>query len=87
MKKIHNVQDLRREQRAVEQRRLQLEKELQRDWNDMKHDLSSESNSFFGSIKNRYTTGLLTQGLSFGAGLIAKKFGGKIGGKIYSWFK
>lgn len=87
MKKIHNIHDLRQEQRFVEQRRLQLEKELSRDWNDIKENLSTAGDSFLGQVKYRYATKLLGQGLSFGAGLVARKFGGKIGGRLFSWLK
>lgn len=87
MKKIHNIHDLQQERKLIEQRKLQLEKELQRDWNDMKRYLSVQGNSFFGEVKNKYAARLVSQGISFGAGLIARKFGGKIGSKIYSWFK
>ncbi|HEX6913626.1 MAG TPA: hypothetical protein VF145_00205 [Chitinophagaceae bacterium] len=87
MKRIHNIDDLRREQKMIEQRRLQLEKELRRDWNDLKQGITGGGSSFLGVMKNRYAAGLVTQGLSFGAGLLARKFGGKIGGRIYSWLK
>jgi hypothetical protein len=87
MKKIHNIHDLRQEQEILEQRKLQLEKELHRDWNDVKRDLSGQGNSFPVSLKHKYPPGLLYKALSLGTGLLASKFGGKIGGKIYSWFK
>lgn len=87
MKKIHNISDLRHEKKIVEQRILQLEKELQHDWNDVKQDLSIQSNSFFGNLKNRYMAKLAMQGISFAAGMLARKFGGKIGNRIYSWLK
>jgi hypothetical protein len=87
MRKIHNIHDLRQAQKAVEQRRQQLEKELQRDWNDIKDQFSAGSNSFLSYFRKEYTGNLLTQGLSFGAGLLTRKLGSKIGGKLFSWLK
>lgn len=87
MKKIHNILDLRREQKTVEQRRLQLEKELHHDWNDIKQHFSPGGDSFFALLKKQYAAAMVTQGLSFGAGILAKKIGGKIGGKLFSWLK
>lgn len=87
MRKIHTIHDLRQEQKAVELKRLQLEKELHRDWNDVKQLFSSGNNSFFGLLKKEYAGNLLAQGLSFGAGLLTKKIGGKIGSKLFSWLK
>lgn len=87
MKKIRNIYDLRQEQEMLDQRKLQLEKELRRDWNDVKSDLSGQRNSFPVSLKHKFPPGLLFKALSLGTGLLASKFGGKIGGKIYSWFK
>lgn len=87
MKKIHNIDDLQREKRLIDQRRLQLEKELHRDWNDLKDVVSNQGSSFFGILHKPYALGLLSKGLSFGAGMVAKNFGGKIGRKIDSWFK
>lgn len=87
MKRIRNIDDLRQEQRFVEQRRLQLEKELRRDWIGIKEMIYDAGNAFLGDVKHRAAGQLLSRGLSFGAGLLARKFGGKIGGKIFSWLK
>jgi hypothetical protein len=81
------MSELRREQKALEQRRLQLEKELHRDMNDIKAMLVHGDNSFFGILKKQYAGKLLAQGLSFGAGILTKKVGGEIGSKIFSWLK
>jgi hypothetical protein len=77
---------LRQEQKAVEQRRLQLEKELRRDWYDIKQAFGGD-HSFFSQLKKQYLGNILAQGLSFGAGMLTKKIGGKIGGKLFSWLK
>lgn len=87
MRKIHNIHDLRQAQKAVELRRQQLEKELQRDWNDIKDQFLEGSNSFLSFFRKEYTGNLLMQGLSFGAGLITRKIGSKIGGKFFGWLK
>lgn len=87
MRKIHNLDDLRLEKQFLEQRRLQLEKELQHDWNDVKHLLTDAGNSFFGEVKKNYASKIISKSLTVGSGLLATKFGGKIGGKIFSWFK
>lgn len=87
MKKIRNITDLQQAQQSIELRRLQLEKELRHDWNDTKEYLAGGGNSFFDTLKKQYTSKLVLQGLSFGAGLLTRKFGGKIGGKILGWFK
>lgn len=87
MRKIHNLEDLWLEKQLLEQRKLQLEKELQHDWNDAKHLISDAGNSFFGEIKKNYAAKIISKSLSIGAGVLATKFGGKIGGKIFSWFK
>jgi hypothetical protein len=87
MRKIHTIHDLRREQKAVDQQRLQLEKELHRDWNDVKQSFSPGSNSFFDLYRKQFASKLIVQGLSFGAGILTRKFGGKIGSKLFSWLK
>jgi hypothetical protein len=87
MKKIHNIHDLKQEQKAIEQRSLQLEKELYRDWNDIKQYFSAGDHSFFGLLKKQYASGLVAQGLSFGAGILTRKIGGKIGSKLFSLLK
>lgn len=87
MRKIHNIHDLRQAQKAVELRRQQLEKELQRDWNDIKDQFAAGSNSFLHLFRKEFTGNLLTQGLSFGAGILTRKLGSKIGGKLFSWLK
>jgi hypothetical protein len=87
MRKIHTIHDLRQEQKAVEEKRSQLEKELHRDWNDVKQIFVSGDNSFFSQFKKQYANHLLAQGLSFGAGMLTKKFGGKIGSNLFSWLK
>ncbi len=87
MRRIHNIHDLRQAQQAVELRKQQLEKELQRDWNDIKDQFLEGSNSFISFFKREYAGNLLTKGLSFGAGLLTRKLGSKIGGKLFSWLK
>jgi hypothetical protein len=87
MKKIHNIHDLHVEQKFLEHRRHQLEKELQHDWNDVKYLITDAGNSFFGDVKKNYVSKALSKGLSIGAGVLATKFGGKIGNKIFSWLK
>ena len=87
MRSIHNINDLRKEQQHIEQRRLELEKELQRDWSDIKDQLGAESSALIKGAGSRFAAKWAIQGIFFGAGMLARKFGGKIGSKIYSWFK
>ncbi len=87
MRKIHNIHDLQLEQKFLHHRKLQLEKELQHDWNDVKHLFTDAGNSFFGDVKRKYASNILSKGLSIGAGILATKFGGKIGSKVFSWLK
>jgi len=87
MKKIRNIYDLHEEREMIEQRKKQLEKELHRDWDDLKLEISGKGNSFFVRMANKHGPGMMSTAISLGASLLAGKFGGKIGGKIYSWFK
>jgi len=87
MKKIRNIHDLIAAQQALELEKLQLEKSLQQDWKKIRSELSGNGSSFFDELKKQYTTGLVAQGISFGAGLLARKFGGKIGSKLFNWFR
>jgi hypothetical protein len=87
MKKISNISRLRQEQKAVEQRRRQLERELHRDWNDIKESFITGDRSFLALLKKQYINNLLVQGVSFAAGMLTKKIGGKIGGKLFSLLK
>jgi predicted alpha/beta-fold hydrolase len=85
MKKITNMHGLRQEQKAVEQRGRQLEKELHRDWYDIKKVFITGDHSFFSQLKKQYVHNMVAQGLSFGAGMLTKKIGGKIGSMLFSW--
>jgi hypothetical protein len=87
MRKINNISDLRAAQKALKHQQHQLEKELLRDWNDAKQYLTPGNDSFFSFLKKQYTANIAAQGISFAAGVVARKFGGKIGERVYSWFK
>jgi hypothetical protein len=86
MRKIRDIGDLHREQRQVEQRKLQLEKALQSDMHSLREYVGGKTDSFRSTGPKQFALKWLSKGLSSGAGLLLEKFGGKIG-KIYSWFK
>lgn len=86
MRKIRNIADLKQEQRLVERQRIALERELQHDWADIRLSVTDAGSSLFAEAKHQYVSKLLNKGLAFGAGIVARKFGGKIGKVISSWF-
>jgi hypothetical protein len=83
MKKIRNIKDLEQEKLKLRVRQLELEKQMDHSWKELRNNLSSNSPVAEdpGAAGFKFKTGspLLNGALSFGAGFLSYKFGALAG--------
>ena len=79
MKRIRNIKDLEQEKLKLRIKQLELEKDLDRSWKELRNDLSSNSPvaQDLGTAGFKFKTGspLLNGVLNFGAGFLSHRFG------------
>jgi hypothetical protein len=83
MKKIRNIKDIEQEKLKLRVRQLELEKQMDHSWKELRNNLSSNSPVAEdpGAAGFKFKTGspLLNGALSFGAGFLSYKFGALAG--------
>ena len=83
MKKIRNIKDLEQEKLKLRVRQLELEKQMDHSWKELRNNLSSNSpvarDPDAEGFKFKTGSPLLNGALSFGAGFLSYKFGALAG--------
>jgi hypothetical protein len=75
VKRIRNIHNLEEQQRLLEKRQLQLEKELKRDVNDIVQSVKVDT---FSSLLYQTGASVVKKGLFSGVGLLSKHLLGKL---------
>jgi len=79
MKKIRNIKDLEQEKLKLRVKQLELEKQMDHSWKELRNDISSKSlvvqEPSVTSLKFKTGNAILNGALNFGSGFLSHKIG------------